>query len=207
MASRYLAQLTKMRESPLGLAWSEGWYRYARALPSPNFGVRPVNADIDLLVIHSISLPPGEFGNDNVQRLFTNQLDWDAHPYFQSIRNLQVSAHFFICRAGRLWQFVSCERRAWHAGQSLHLGREDCNHYSIGIELEGSEGGHFEPLQYETLAALCAAILSKYPVRHVAGHEHVAVGRKFDPGPGFDWQRLGRSLGLANQSLPDGVPK
>lgn len=196
-----------MLELRLGSAWSEGWYRYARALPSPNFGARPASANIDLMVIHSISLPPGEFGNDNVQRLFTNQLDWDAHPYFRSIRNLQVSAHFFISRTGQLWQFVSCECRAWHAGQSAYFGREDCNNYSIGIELEGVEGGLFAPPQYETLSALCAAILSKYPVTHFAGHEHVAVGRKTDPGPGFDWQFFKRCLGLGSQSLPVGVLK
>ncbi len=194
-----------MPESPVSAAWSEGWYRYAKVLPSPNFGPRPSNADIDLLVLHSISLPPGEFGNGNVQKLFTNHLDWEAHPYFQSIRDLQVSAHFFICRFGHLWQFVSCEQRAWHAGQSLYLGRDDCNNHSIGIELEGFEGGYFEAPQYETLTALCAAVMSKYPVRHFAGHEHVASGRKFDPGPGFDWICLERSLGLSRQWLPVNV--
>jgi AmpD protein len=157
------------------------------------------------LVIHSISLPPGEFGTGNVQKLFTNQLDWEAHPYFQSIRNLQVSAHFLIDRTGDLWQFVSCDRRAWHAGSSSYLGRDDCNNHSIGIELEGLEGGCFEPQQYETLTALCAAILSNYPVRHFAGHEHIAPGRKSDPGPGFDWRRLEQSLGLSSDWLPTSV--
>ena len=123
--------------SPL---WQQGWYRYARALASPNVGPRPVAAVIDLIVIHSISLPPGEFGNQQVQRLFMNQLDWDAHPYFQSLRGLQVSTHFFIARSGELWQFVSCDERAWHAGQSNYRGRPDCNDDSIGIELEGLRG-------------------------------------------------------------------
>ena len=186
-------------------AWSAGWYRYAKSSQSPNFGPRPVDATIDLLVIHSISLPPGEFGTGNVQKLFTNQLDWEAHPYFQSIRNLQVSAHFLIDRTGDLWQFVSCDRRAWHAGSSSYLGRDDCNNHSIGIELEGLEGGCFEPQQYETLTALCAAILSNYPVRHFAGHEHIAPGRKSDPGPGFDWRRLEQSLGLSSDWLPTSV--
>lgn len=194
-----------MLESGVFTAWSEGWYRHARVLASPNFGLRPSGANIDLVVLHSISLPPGEFGNGNVQKLFTNHLDWDAHPYFQSIRDLHVSAHFFICRGGHLWQFVSCERRAWHAGQSTYLGKDDCNNHSIGIELEGVEGGCFELPQYETLTALCAAILSKYPVRHIAGHEHVAIGRKSDPGPGFDWACLERSLGLSGGWLPASV--
>ncbi len=194
-----------MLEPGVCAAWSEGWYRHARVLASPNFGPRPSGANIDLVVLHSISLPPGEFGNSNVQKLFTNHLDWDEHPYFQSIRDLQVSAHFFICRQGHLWQFVSCERRAWHAGKSIYLGRNDCNNHSIGIELEGVEGGYFELPQYETLTALCAAILSKYPVLHLAGHEHVAVGRKLDPGPGFDWACLERSLGLSGRWLPASV--
>ena len=179
--------------------WRGGWYRYARALASPNQAPRPVNAQLDLIVLHSISLPPGEFGNGGVQRLFTNQLDWDAHPYFQSIRGLRVSSHFFITRAGALWQFVACNESAWHAGESCYRGRSRCNDDSIGIELEGLEGAKFEALQYETLTALCAALLAAYPIAHIAGHEHIAPGRKKDPGPGFDWRLLQRSL-----ALPDG---
>ena len=170
--------------------WQGGWYRPARALPSPNFGPRPAGACIDLLVLHSISLPPGEFGNGQVQQLFTNQLDWDAHPYFQGLRGLQVSSHFFISRAGELWQFVSCNDRAWHAGASAYRGRSQCNDDSIGVELEGLEGETFEACQYDTLARLCAALLTAYPIAHIAGHEHIAPGRKFDPGAGFDWLRL-----------------
>lgn len=175
--------------------WSRGWYRFARRLDSPNFGPRPAGAAVDLVVVHSISLPPGQYGGDHVQALFTNRLDWDAHPYFQSIRGLQVSAHFFVCRGGRLWQFVSCDDRAWHAGASSWQGRDNCNDFSVGIELEGLEGGAFEDVQYEALAGLCAALAQRYPVRHVAGHEHVAPGRKQDPGAAFDWGRLQRSLG------------
>lgn len=182
--------------------WRQGWYRHARAMASPNVNQRPAGARIDLVVIHSISLPPGEFGNGNVQRLFTNQLDWDAHPYFQGIRGLEVSAHFFISRSGELWQFVSCDDRAWHAGQSVYRGRSQCNDDSIGIELEGLEGNSFETLQYETLASLCAALLEAYPVAHIAGHEHIAPGRKLDPGPGFNWMRLQDSLALPNQYFP-----
>lgn len=174
--------------------WQSGWYRFAHPLPSPNFGPRPAGACIDLIVLHSISLPPGEYGGDAVQRLFTNTLDWDAHPYFKSIEGLQVSSHFYVRRDGQLWQFVSCEDRAWHAGRSAWRGRESCNDDSIGIELEGLEGGSFEPEQYEALASLCAAIGQRYPVAHVAGHEHIAPGRKFDPGPGFDWACLRDAL-------------
>lgn len=182
--------------------WNSGWYRQARALASPNFGARPAHAQIDLIVIHSISLPPGEFENGEVQRLFTNQLDWNAHPYFQGIRGLQVSAHFFISRSGALWQFVSCHDRAWHAGNSTYRGRGNCNDDSIGIELEGLEGGRFEPAQYAALVALCAALLQAYPIAHIAGHEHIAAGRKQDPGPGFDWQLLQASLVLPAQYFP-----
>jgi AmpD protein len=174
--------------------WQGGWYRFARSSASPNFGPRPARACIDLIVIHSISLPPGEFGTGNVQRLFGNQLDWDAHPYFQGIRGLQVSSHFFIARSGALWQFVSCDERAWHAGQSSYRGRDNCNDDSIGIEMEGLEGLTFESAQYETLSSLCAALIQAYPIAHLAGHEHVAVGRKQDPGSGFDWTRLYRAL-------------
>lgn len=182
--------------------WRDGWYRYARALTSPNFGPRPASACIDLIVIHSISLPPGEFGNGQVQRLFTNQLDWDAHPYFQSLRGLQVSSHFFITRSGELWQFVSCDARAWHAGESGYRGKNNCNDDSIGIELEGLEGGLFEAAQYETLASVCAALLRHYPITYLAGHEHIAPGRKQDPGPGFEWSRLQDSLGLPAKCFP-----
>ena len=182
--------------------WRDGWYRFARALPSPNFGPRPADALIDLVVIHSISLPPGEFNTGQVQKLFLNQLDWDAHPYFQQIRVLQVSAHFFITRRGELWQFVSSDQRAWHAGDSAYRGRGNCNDDSIGIELEGIEGGLFEAAQYETLSSLCNALMQAYPIAHVAGHEHVAVGRKHDPGAGFDWQLLLRSMGAPTACFP-----
>ena len=183
--------------------WQQGWYRYARALASPNFGLRPVSALIDLIVIHSISLPPGEFGNQQVQRLFTNQLDWDAHPYFQTLRELQVSSHFFVARSGALWQFVSCDDRAWHAGESSYRGRSNCNDDSIGIELEGLEGGLFEAEQYETLSSVCAALLLHYPITHLTGHQHIAPGRKQDPGSGFNWSGLQASLGLPAKCFPE----
>lgn len=182
--------------------WCEGWYRFAHRANSPNFGPRPDGVVPDLVVVHSISLPPGRYGGDEVQQLFCNTLDWDAHPYFQAIRGLKVSSHFYVRRGGELWQFVSCDQRAWHAGSSSHLGRENCNDFSIGIELEGLEGQSFEPAQYEALGALVAAIAQAYPVRHIAGHEHIAPGRKHDPGPGFDWATLQRSLGWPDAALP-----
>lgn len=183
--------------------WQDGWYRFASHQASPNFGPRPIGTQISLIVLHSISLPPGQFGGDEVQRLFTNQLDWDQHPYFKSIQGMEVSAHFFIRRQGELLQFVSTLDRAWHAGASSYRGRHNCNDYAIGIELEGLEGGLFEDRQYETLAVLCAALLQNHPIADMAGHEHIAPGRKADPGAGFDWALLQRSLGLASRYLPE----
>ncbi|AMM26645.1 1,6-anhydro-N-acetylmuramyl-L-alanine amidase AmpD [Variovorax sp. PAMC 28711] len=183
--------------------WSEGWYRFAKQWPSPNFGPRPAGACIDLLVMHSISLPPGQYGGDEVQQLFTNRLDWDAHPYFESIRGLTVSSHFYVRRNGELWQFVSADKRAWHAGPSTWRGRTNCNDDSIGIELEGLEGESFEDAQYETLLGLCPAIAQHYPIAFVAGHEHIAPGRKQDPGPGFMWRRLRDGLGWSATAFPE----
>ena len=175
--------------------WQDGWYAPATHLPSPNFGPRPADAEVELVVLHSISLPPGVYGGDEVQRLFTNRLDWDAHPYFDRIRGMEVSAHFYVRRDGMLWQFVGCDQRAWHAGASVWRGRPNCNDYSIGIELEGLEGDTFEPAQYATLARLCAAIAGNYPIRGVARHSDIAPGRKADPGPGFDWNLFLTQMG------------
>lgn len=182
--------------------WDGGWLRQAIRLASPNCGPRPPQARIDLVVVHSISLPPGQYGGQAVQELFTNRLDWDAHPYYQQIRGLEVSAHFYIRRNGELWQFVSGDDRAWHAGRSHYRGRDNCNDDSIGVELEGLEGDTFEPAQYEALATLCQALAQRYPIAHVAGHEHVAPGRKQDPGPGFDWPRLRGMLDFSSQCFP-----
>lgn len=193
--------MTIQPDAPPAL-WQDGWYRFARRLASPNHGPRPAGAQVDLIVVHSISLPPGEYGGDQVQQLFTNTLDWNAHPYFKGIEGLTVSSHFYIRRGGELWQFVSCDERAWHAGASTYRGRADCNDDSIGIELEGLEGERFEPAQYEALAALCAALAQRYPVQHVAGHEHIAPGRKRDPGAGFDWRLLQQSLAWPQQYFP-----
>ncbi len=182
--------------------WEQGWYRFARRCDSPNLGARPVAAVIDLIVLHSISLPPGQYGGDEVRQLFTNTLDWDAHPYFDTIRGMEVSAHFFIRRNGELWQFVSCDDRAWHAGASHYRGRDNCNDDSVGIELEGLEGTAFEEAQYETLTSLCAVLAQRYPIAHIVGHEHIAPGRKQDPGSGFDWAALQRSLGWMHSRFP-----
>lgn len=196
--------MTRRPESPpvRPASWQDGWYSPARRLASPNFGPRPAQARVDLIVIHSISLPPGRYGGNEVQQLFTNTLDWTAHPYFQQIEGMQVSAHFYIRRSGELWQFVSCDARAWHAGASHYRGRGNCNDDSVGIELEGLEGQVFEPGQYETLSTLCTAIAQHYPIAHVAGHEHVAPGRKQDPGAGFDWPALQRALAWPAARFP-----
>ncbi len=183
-------------------AWKDGWWGGARRQPSPNFGARPPGSLIDLALIHSISLPPGEYGGPSIKRLFTNRLDCDAHPYFERLRGLRVSAHFVVGRDGRPTQFVSCDDRAWHAGVSSWRGRTNCNDFSIGIELEGLEGEPFEAVQYRTLARLLLALRRRYPIESVAGHQHVAAGRKHDPGAGFDWRRLSRDTGGCFGNLP-----
>jgi AmpD protein len=187
------------------VAWRAGWWHKARRCESPNFGARPAGLAVDLVLIHSISLPPGEFGGDAIERLFTNQLDWEAHPYYAQIRGMQVSAHFLVRRDGELVQFVSCDDRAWHAGASTWRGRADCNDFSIGVELEGLEGGAFEPPQYKALTGLVKAVARRYPITSVAGHEHVAPGRKQDPGGGFDWPRFIAALGWPEGRFPEAV--
>jgi AmpD protein len=182
--------------------WDGGWWRCARRVPSPNFSARPAGALVDTVVLHSISLPPGQYGGDGIERLFTNTLDWSAHPYFETIRGLQVSAHFVVRRDGAVLQFVPIDARAWHAGRSSWAGRAEANDWSIGIELEGLEGETFEPAQYDALVELLAAIDRVRAVRHVVGHEHVAPGRKADPGPGFDWPGLAARLQWDAQRIP-----
>jgi AmpD protein len=182
--------------------WSGGWYQHAKRVVSPNFGPRPAQLAVDLIVLHSISLPPGKYGGDEVGLFFCNQLDPDQHPYFKGLAGLRVSSHFYIRRHGELLQFVSADDRAWHAGASRYRGSSNCNDNSIGIELEGIEGGPFEHDQYETLMALCSAILQRYPITAIAGHEHVAPGRKTDPGTGFDWFLLQQGLGLDRRFFP-----
>jgi AmpD protein len=165
--------------------------RGVRFVASPNCDARPDPSDISLLVLHNISLPPGEFGGGYVEQLFANRLDWNAHPYFATIRDLKVSAHAFIDRAGAVTQFVPFDRRAWHAGQSSFEGRERCNDFSIGIELEGADDRAFTEAQYVQLSRVARALMRAYPKitrDRITGHSDVAPGRKTDPGPRFDWQ-------------------
>ncbi|MDR2188034.1 MAG: 1,6-anhydro-N-acetylmuramyl-L-alanine amidase AmpD [Azonexus sp.] len=165
---------------------ADGWLSGAERRPSPNFGPRPPGA-ISLIVIHSISLPPGHFGGGWVEDFFNNRLDPTRHPYFAEIARLQVSAHFYIRRDGSLVQFVGGDQRAWHAGQSSWRGRGDCNDFSIGIELEGSDEQPFAAAQYAALWPLLDALCQRYPITAVAGHSDIAPGRKSDPGPHFAW--------------------
>lgn len=165
-------------------------------LPSPNCDERP-SGSIELLVIHSISLPPDEFGGDGVQRLFTNSLDVNAHPYYLEIAGLKVSAHFFIRRDGSITQFVPCLQRAWHAGASCWQGKSRCNDFSIGIEMEGSDVQPFTDAQYDSLQHLTRTLRASYPISGVAGHCHIAPQRKTDPGPSFDWARYLGSVARA----------
>ena len=187
--------------------WRDGWWSACQHRISPNQGPRPQGVAVSLAVVHSISLPPGVYRGHGVEQLFSNQLDWDSHPYFESIRGLQVSAHFFIRRSGKTVQFVSCEQRAWHAGASTWRGRDNCNDWSIGIELEGLEGHRFESVQYRNLARLMSALARRYPLVEAVGHEHIAPGRKGDPGAGFDWAYLGRRLRPPRLRLPAAVKR
>ncbi len=171
-----------------------GWCRAATRYASPWCDQRPAGLAIDLLVIHNVSLPAGRFGGPHVADLFTGRLDARADPSFADLRGLRVSSHFLIRRDGRLLQFVPTDARAWHAGLSAFAGRERCNDFSIGIELEGTDTLPFEAVQYAVLAALSAALLSRHPLTAVRGHEHIAPGRKSDPGPCFDWRRYATLL-------------
>jgi len=174
----------------------------ARFIASPNFDPRPEGMAVELLVIHNISLPPQQYGGNGIVELFTNRLNPDEHPYYRDIHHLRVSAHFLIRRDGELLQFVQCDQRAWHAGLSSWQGRERCNDFSIGIELEGLEGSGFEEAQYRQLARLLRVLAARYPLAEAVGHEDVAPGRKADPGPGFDWPRLRRLLRRRRPALP-----
>jgi len=168
----------------------DGLLQGARHVASPNCDERPPGCEISLLVVHSISLPPGEYGGDAIERLFTNRLDPHAHPYFREISSLKVSAHFLVRRDGELVQFVPVQRRAWHAGASCWRGRDSCNDFSIGVELEGTEETPFEDRQYEKLVLLIKALRPALSLRDVAAHSEVAPGRKADPGAQFDWARV-----------------
>lgn len=166
----------------------------ARQVASPNCDARPEGSEISLLVIHGISLPPNKFGGNEIDQFFTNQLNPEAHPYFRDIYQLRVSSHLLIRRDGEVVQYVPFSQRAWHAGESCHQGRTCCNDFSIGIELEGTDEIPYEPVQYKTLQTLIKLIRECYPAigeQDIVGHCHIAAGRKSDPGPAFEWARLG----------------
>ncbi len=176
----------------------------AQFIASPNYDERPQDTDISLLVIHNINLPPDEFGGNGVIELFTNRIDPAEHPYYQSLQGLKVSTHFFIRRDGALIQFVPCNQRAWHAGVSNWRGRERCNDFSIGIELEGSDTTSFTDAQYEVVIALTQCLCERYPIQNIAGHSDIAPGRKTDPGPYFDWRRYAADVNCGGSFLAAG---
>jgi len=176
-----------------GIDTDSGWMRATRRVPSPNFDSRPGGILPELILVHGISLPPDEFGGPWIDRLFTNALAPDQHPYFEKIKDLRVSSHLLIRRDGEPVQYVPFHERAWHAGASSYQGRERCNDFSVGIELEGADETPYEPAQYRVLSAVILALCEAYPslsLTRIAGHSDVAPGRKTDPGPAFDWQRL-----------------
>ena len=169
---------------------ADGFVKAATHIASPNHDARPDSCTIDLIVIHNISLPPNIYGGSGVVQLFTNALNPDEHPYYAEIYTRKVSSHFFIRRDGELMQFVSCLQRAWHAGISSWQGRERCNDFSVGIELEGSDYEAFEAAQYQTLKKLIVCLKTSLPIKEVVGHSDIAPGRKTDPGSYFNWQKL-----------------
>ncbi|MFN9390076.1 MAG: 1,6-anhydro-N-acetylmuramyl-L-alanine amidase AmpD [Betaproteobacteria bacterium] len=173
---------------------AQGWLAGVRRVPSPHCDPRPPGAAVELVVIHGISLPPGRCGGPHIEDLFLGRLDPAADPYFREIEGLRVSAHFLVRRDGEVVQFVPCGLRAWHAGQSTWSGRQRCNDFSVGIELEGTDHQTYEPAQYQALVPLARALLAAYPIRALAGHCDIAPGRKTDPGPFFDWARLRAAL-------------
>ena len=185
--------------------WQQGRWQGAEQLDSPNFSPREAGSEVSLVVLHNISLPPFEYGSDAVQRLFTNRIDPAAHPFFAQIAGLRVSSHFFIARNGRVQQFVSCDDAAYHAGVSSFRGRDKCNGFSVGIEIEGCDFEPFTEAQYAALETLLAALMRAYPIRAVTGHQDIAPQRKTDPGHFFDWPRLIRTGFPVDRNGADGV--
>lgn len=180
---------------------AEGWWPAARRYDSPNFNARPAGTVTDLVVLHNISLPAGQFGGPHIADLFTNRLDFAADTSFASLRGMAVSSHFLVRRDGAVIQFVSCEHRAWHAGVSSFNGRDNCNDFSVGIEIEGSDFLAFSGAQYVSVARLINVLLARYPIAAVQGHEHIAPGRKSDPGPHFDWQKIQQIATIQAETL------
>lgn len=187
--------------APANAIGADGWWPPARLYQSPNRNARPAGAAVELIVLHNISLPAGQFGGPHIADLFSNRVDFHADPSFADLRGLEVSSHFLVRRDGRVLQFVSCEERAWHAGISSFDGRENCNDFSVGIEIEGSDFVAFSPAQYDSVAALIAALVARYPIAAIAGHQHIAPGRKSDPGPCFDWANLQEILHAGSSRL------
>lgn len=185
---------------------ADGWCPQASRYDSPHYDARPDPADISLLVIHNISLPAGHFGTPHVSDLFTARIDYNADPSFADLRGLKVSSHFFIRRDGRVIQYVAAGERAWHAGRSAFRGRAECNDYSIGIEVEGTDTAPFEPAQYDALAALTVALQQRYALTDVQGHEHIAPGRKTDPGPLFEWEKYHQKWSLLLKEMAADAP-
>ena len=186
---------TKLTNSDVFI--TDGWIHGARRVPSPNYNDRPANSEISLLVIHNISLPPVQFGQGYIEQFFCNALDCSQHPYFLGIADMKVSSHLLISREGELIQFVPLHQRAWHAGQSVYEGREECNDFSIGIELEGTDETAYTDKQYKVLTTVSRQLLHDYPaltVERIVGHSDIAPGRKTDPGSAFNWQRYRQSL-------------
>jgi AmpD protein len=199
-------ELSSTETASYAVSPGAGLLRPAMQCPSPNQDERPPGALPELIIIHGISLPPGEYGGPHIESLFTNCLDWQSHPYFQEIEGMQVSAHLLIRRTGEVIQFVPFKRRAWHAGESSFMGRSCCNDFSIGIELEGTDDTPYADEQYDRLTAVVLAIIDAYPrisTRRIAGHCDVAPGRKTDPGPAFDWLRLYDGLGADAGVVPN----
>ena len=191
VARRAPAALPTAAAGAVAALAGDGWHPRARRVASPNRDTRPAGTAVELIVLHNISLPPGRFGGPGVEHLFTNRLDVASHPFYQEIAGLKVSAHFFLRRDGSLLQFVSCGERAWHAGVSRWRGREKCNDFSIGIEIEGTDDQPYTVRQYARLARLITTLRAAYPgIAGIAAHSEIAPGRKTDPGPAFDWARL-----------------
>lgn len=199
-----LTPVSVLRQAPrdmdLQVDLETGLMRGVRQIASPNYDSRPTGVEADLIVIHGISLPPGEFGGPWIDRLFTNDLPADMHPYFAEVAWMRVSSHLVLLRDGAVTQYVSFTDRAWHAGQSNYQGREACNDFSVGVELEGTDALAYEAAQYDTLALVVAALCAAYPrlsANRLVGHSDIAPGRKTDPGPGFDWPRARRLIAAA----------
>ena len=205
----FLTERTSPPQVNLGSSFMldrHGWLKphpAAMCAPSPNCDARPVSQGAHLLVVHNISLPPGKFGGPEIIDFFQNTLDYTSHPWLPRLEDLRVSAHFLIRRTGQVVQFVATHQRAWHAGVSRFEGRERCNDFSIGIELEGTDSTPYEPAQYEALGMLAKTLRVHHPIRAVRGHEHIAPRRKTDPGPAFDWGRFAREGQWLRRQLPN----